>query len=374
MYHNKTVPFLDLKANLQSISKEIDSTVNEIVHSCQYINGKWVKKFESNFANYIGCEWCFGVGNGTDALEIAVKAAGIKEGDEVITQPNTFVSTCLAISSCGAKVILADIDPNTLMIDPKNIEGKITPKTKAIIPVHLYGHPANMDPIMEIARTYNLIVIEDAAQAHGALYKGKRVGSIGDVGCFSFYPGKNLGAYGDGGAIVTNNAEIANKIKLIKNLGSQKKYYHVIKGRNSRLDTIQAGILDIKLTHLDKWNKKRRKVADIYRKLLSKHINQKEIEIQIQDDNSTSVYHLFIVMTDRRDELQQFLTKCGISTGIHYPIPIHKLEAYNDSFRDQQYPVSENLSKTMLSLPMYPEMTEDDIKYVCESIAKFFNC
>lgn len=363
------VKFLDLKAHHEPIQEEIFQRLKEnVFFDTSFVRGKSVTNFENNFAQYIGTNHCVGVGNGTDALEIALQALDIGPGDEVITQANTFISTVFAIKSVGAKPVLVDCDEN-FMIDASQIESKITSNTKCIIPVHLYGHPANMDKIMELAKKNSLYVVEDAAQAHGAKYKGKCVGSFGNIGCFSFYPGKNLGACGDGGALVTNDAVLCEKIRKISNLGSAVKYHHEITGRNSRLDSIQAEILDIKLKYLEFNNEKRRNNAKLYDEQLSKIPG---IKLQKVANDCSSVYHLYVIRVENRDKFRECLKNNGIETGIHYPIPVHKTNVFLDEFREETYPNTEKYAKEMISLPMYPELTLELISHVNDTIKKYF--
>lgn len=362
------VNFLDLKKNYLSIKSEIDKEISNVIETTSFVSGDTVKRFESSFSSYLNVKYCIGVGNGTDALEIALQSLGITEGDEVITQANTFVATVFAISTNKAIPVLVDCYPDTCMINIEQIESKITKKTKAIIPVHMYGACADMDKIILLAKKYNLFIIEDCAQAHGALYKNQRVGSFGDIGCFSFYPGKNLGAFGDGGALVTNNEQLYEKINLLHNLGSKTKYHHQIQGRNSRLDSIQAGVLIAKLSHLDDWNEKRRKIANHYTDKLK---SLKHIDLLSVPEDCQPVYHLYVIRTTKRDELKKYLESHDIFTNIHYPIPIHKLEAYSQ-FNSQSYPISESLSATCLSLPMYPELTEEEVNFVITKIKQFY--
>ena len=364
------IKFLDLKKNYLSAKNEIDYEINKVINTTSFINGDIVSEFENNFANYIGVNHCIGVGNGTDALEIAINSLNLPPETEIITQGNTFVATCLGILNNSHKVRLVDINPRTYMMDENKIESLINENTRVIIPVHLYGNSVNMNKIMKIAKKYNLYVIEDCAQAHGSLYHNKKVGTFGDLGCFSFYPGKNLGAFGDGGAIVTNNNELNNKIRKIKNLGSIIKYHHEILGRNSRLDSIQAAVLNVKLKYLDENNKKRRNIANIYSSLLK---NIKDIELPIVEDYCVPVYHLFVIRLKNeniRNELQNFLKKNGIDTGIHYPISIQELECITNV---DKTPISNNYSKRIMSLPMYPELSQNEINYICNKIIKLFN-
>jgi dTDP-4-amino-4,6-dideoxygalactose transaminase len=361
------IPFVDLKVQYNSIKDEIDEAVQRVLDTTSFIMGKDLIKFEEEFALFCDVKHAIGVANGSDALILALKACGIGEGDEVITVPHTFIATTEAISNVGGKVVFVDIDPKTYTIDVPKIEEKITEKTKAIIPVHLYGQPADMDPIMELAKKYNLKVIEDAAQAHGAEYKGKKVGSIGDVGCFSFYPGKNLGAYGDAGIVVTNNERMAEKVRLLRNHGRiTKKYEHEIEGYSSRLDNLQAAILRVKLRHLNKWNDSRRNNANRYNELLS---NIGGTITPYEADYAKHVYHLYVIRTEERDKLREELKSKGIATGIHYPIPLHLQPAYNYlGYREGDFPVTEECSQKILSLPMFAELTDEQIEEIVKII------
>ena len=364
------IPLVDLKAQYSILKSEIEPAVKSILDRCDFIMGADVSIFEEEFAEFSGGKFCIGVNSGTDALQLALLACGIKNGDEVVTVPNTFIATTEAITMTGARVVFADIDSESYTIDVRQIKNKITKKTKAIIPVHLYGLPADMDTIMKIAKDEGLFVIEDAAQAHGAIYKGRKVGVIGDIGCFSFYPGKNLGAYGDAGAIVTNNEEFANKIKLLRDHGRRKKYEHEIEGFNKRIDTLQAAVLRIKLKYLKEWNEKRRKNAEIYSYAL-KDIDGVEVPVKIKDIKS--VYHLYVIKAKDRDNLKEYLEKEGIATGIHYPIPLHLQSAYKYlGLKEGNFPVAEDTAKRILSLPMYPELSEEQIYYISEKIKKFY--
>jgi dTDP-4-amino-4,6-dideoxygalactose transaminase len=363
------IKFLDLHKNIENIKKEINKKINNVITNTSFIMGPELKDFEINFAKYNNSKYCLGVGNGTDALEIAIKSLDLPEDSEIITQSNTFVATCLGVLNNKYKLRLVDCFEKNFMMDYTQIEDKITPKTKAIIVVHLYGHSADMDKIMELAKKYNLFVIEDCAQAHGCLYKNQKVGTFGDIGCFSFYPGKNLGAFGDAGGIITSNDMLYNKMKLIRNIGSKKKYHHEILGRNSRMDTIQAAVLDVKLKYLEDNNIKRRNVANIYFELLK---NVKEIELPKIEDYCVPVYHLFVIKSDDRDNLQKYLKENGIDTIIHYPIAISELEAIKDHIIDTDLDVSIKNSKKILSLPMYPELEEKEIKYICNNVRDFY--
>ncbi len=362
------VPFLDLKAQYQSIKLEIDEAIQSVVESCAFVKGPAVRQFEKNFAEYCGAKYTIGVANGSDALYLALRALGIGAGDEVITTPDTFIATTEAITLTGAQVVFVDINPKTYNIDISKIEEKITSKTKAIIPVHLFGQPADMEPILQIAKKYNLKIIEDAAQAHGAFYHGKRIGTFGDVACFSFYPGKNLGAYGDGGAVVTNNEEIATQVEKIADHGSLKKYIHEVEGVNSRLDSIQAAVLDVKLKYIDQWNESRRNNAYIYNEVLK---NVAGVTTPVELENTKPVYHLYVIQVENRDGLQQKLTEAGIASGIHYPYSLHLTPAYEYlGFKKGSFPVAEKCADRFLSLPMYPELTESQIKTVCDAVKK----
>jgi dTDP-4-amino-4,6-dideoxygalactose transaminase len=364
-----SVPFLDLKAQFRQIEHEVLPMVKEAMENAAFIGGPQVSGFESEFAAFCDSEYCVGVNSGTDALRFALLAAGVRPGDEVITVPNTFIATTEAISQVGAKPVFADIDPKTYNIDVSKIPAAITPKTKAIIPVHLYGQPADMDPLLEMAGKHKLAVIEDACQAHGALYKGKKAGSLGITGCFSFYPGKNLGAYGEGGAVVTQSEEIANKIRMIRDHGQAKKYYHDMEGYNGRLDAIQAGILRIKLRRLEGWNKSRRQNASYYDELLS---GIPGVTIPFQPEHAASVYHLYVILVNDRDGLQKYLGDKGIGTGLHYPVPLHLQKAYaNKGYKKGDFPVTESVANRLLSLPMFPELTKEQIEYVADCIRQF---
>jgi dTDP-4-amino-4,6-dideoxygalactose transaminase len=362
------IPLVDLKAQYNSIKTEIDNAIQGVLDSTSFIMGEELESFEEEFALFCNTKYAIGVANGSDALILALKACGISKGDEVITVPHTFIATTEAITHVGGKIVFVDIDPKTYTIDVSKIEEKINEKTKAIIPVHLYGQPANMDPIIELAKKYNLKVIEDAAQAHGAEYKGKKVGSIGDVACFSFYPGKNLGAYGDAGMIMTNNEEISKKLKLLRNHGRiTKKYEHEIEGYSSRLDNLQAAILRVKLKYLNQWNGRRRKNARKYNELLN---NIGGIITPYEADYAKHVYHLYVIRTEKgRDKLRKELKSKGIATGIHYPIPLHLQPAYNYlGCKSGDFPVTEKCSHEILSLPMFAELNDEQILKIVEMI------
>ncbi|MRR35576.1 DegT/DnrJ/EryC1/StrS family aminotransferase, partial [bacterium] len=360
-----------LKKQYESIKTEIDAVISEVLSKTAFIGGPYVKDFEEAFARFCGVRHCIGVGNGTDALFIALRALGIGPGDEVITVANSFIATSEAITMAGAKVVFADIDPVSYNIDPKRIEEKVTPRTKAIVPVHLYGHPADMGAITAIARKHGLRIVEDAAQAHGAEYEGRRVGSLGDMACFSFYPGKNLGAYGDAGAIVTDDDGLALQARMFANHGRISKYDHEMEGINSRLDGLQAAILRIKLSHLPEWTERRRRNARLYHR----HLSGLPLVTPAEGKNVRSVYHLYVVRVEsaQREGLQAFLQDHGISTGIHYPIALPNLKAYeymsagSDVCRE-----ATKASGEILSLPMFPELEEEQIVYITGKIGEFF--
>lgn len=362
------VGFLDLKKNYLNIKEEIDNEFNNLFDNCDFIHGNKVKIFEKNFAEYIGIKHFIGCANGTDALEIAVKALDLNSDDEVIVQGNTYIATCLGVLNNNVKLVLCDIDPNTHMIDIDLMEKLITPKTKAIIVVHLYGLMPDMDKILDVCKNNNLFLIEDCAQAHGAKWGDKKAGTFGHLSCFSFYPGKNLGAYGDGGGIGTNSYELNEKIRKIANLGCKVKYHHELIGRNSRLDTLQAGFLNVKLKHLEDWNNLRRENAKEYNLSLS-DIN--EITLPKVHDKCLPVFHLYVIKTKYRDELKDYLTQKNIGCLIHYPICIPNTEAMQHfSFNGLDNCVHN--SNEILSLPMYPELTKEEIYYVCKNIREFF--
>ena len=362
------IPLVDLKAQYASIKPEIDLAIQHVLEETDFIGGSAVREFEAAFASYCGTRTVVGLANGTDALQIALLACGIGDDDEVITAVNTFIATSEAITAAGARPVFVDSDPHTYTIDVRKIEERITPRTKAIIPVHLYGQPAAMDVINEIATRHRLVVVEDAAQAHGARYKVKTVGNLGRLACFSFYPGKNLGAYGDAGAIATNDEELANKIRMLANHGRLKKYEHEMEGYNSRLDTLQAAILLVKLRHLKEWTERRQHIASRYTLLLSA---AKEIVTPTRHPDATHVFHLYVVRVQQRDRVQQILKEAGIATGIHYPIPLHQQPAYRHlGLPVGSYPVAERYAGELLSLPMYPELTDDQVGFISETLVK----
>lgn len=376
------VPFLDLKVQYKQIEHEVLPMVTEAMTNGAFIGGPQVLGFEKEFAEFCESKYCAGLNSGTDALRFALMAVGVGPGDEVITVPNTFIATTEAISQAGATPVFVDIDERTYNMDPQKLEdflkkrfkpqaSSLNPTPKAVIPVHLYGQPADMDLILDIAQTHNIKVIEDACQAHGALYKDRKVGSFGAVGCFSFYPGKNLGAYGEGGAIVTQDEEIASKIRMIRDHGQAKKYFHDMEGYNGRLDAIQAGVLRIKLKRLTNWNHSRRENAAYYNELLSKVDG---VTLPVEAGFARSVYHLYVILVDDREGLQQFLSDKGIGTGLHYPLPLHLQKAYTHlEYEDGSFPVTESVAKRLISLPMFPELTREQIEYVATSIKQFMS-
>jgi dTDP-4-amino-4,6-dideoxygalactose transaminase len=361
----KKINLFNLKEQHSQVKEEIDQAIRRVFDNTSFVLGKEVEEFEDNFARYCNLKHCIGVSSGADALYLSMKALGVKQGDEVIVTTNGFVGTINPISRLGAKPVFVDCNESDFNIDVNKIEPAITGKTKAIIPVHLYGQPAEMDSIREIAQKHNLYIIEDACQAHGAEYKGERVGGLGHLGCFSFYPTKNLGGAGDGGAITTNDDQLAEKLRILRDCGQKEKYISVLKGDNCRLDSIQAAILNVKLKYLDQWNKQRREKAQLYNKLLNK------VEIPKTNDNLNHVYHLYVIKTKLRDQLVKALESKGITTGIHYPIPLHLQEAYKDlGYRKGDFPVSEKLSQEVLALPIYPELKEEEIEYISNIINK----
>jgi dTDP-4-amino-4,6-dideoxygalactose transaminase len=364
------VPFVDLKAQYVSIKPEIDAAIAAVLDNTAFIGGQYVKEFEEAFARYCGVSQCLGVANGTDALFIALKALGIGPGDEVITVANSFVATSEAIKMAGAQVVFVDNDPRTFLIDAARIEEKITPKTKAIIPVHLYGQPADMDAINALARKHDLRIIGDAAQAHGSLDRGRPIATLADITCFSFYPGKNLGAYGDAGALVTDNAEWAAKARMFANHGRTKKYDHDLEGVNSRLDGLQAAILSVKLRYIEQWTEGRRRAAARYNQVLA----GLDLVTPVERDDVRAVYHLYIVRVPngKREALQAHLNASGVNTGIHYPIALPYLNAYSYlGHGPQDFPAALAASEEILSLPMFPELTDEQIDYVAEQIRQF---
>ncbi|MDR4890026.1 DegT/DnrJ/EryC1/StrS family aminotransferase [Fredinandcohnia sp. QZ13] len=366
------VPMLDLTEQYQELRTEILSQLEDVMSKASFILGNNVKKLEADIASYSNVKHGVGVANGSDALHISLLACGIKEGDEVITTAFTFFATAGAVARIGAKPVFVDIDPQTFNIDPTKIEHAVTEKTKAIIPVHLYGQTADMDAINEIAKNHNLFVIEDAAQAIGAKYKGKKVGELGTTACYSFFPTKNLGAYGDGGMVVTNDDEISEKMRVLRVHGSKPKYHHHVLGYNSRLDELQAAVLNVKFPHLDQWSELRREKARVYSELLNEAVGQHVTTPYMAEENY-HIFHQYTLRVDRRDELQQYLKENGIDTMIYYPIPLHLQPVFSElGYKEGDLPETEKACKEALSLPMYPELPLEMQKYVVEKIAEFY--
>lgn len=362
------VPFVSFLPMEHELDKELRAAFERVYTRSWYIEGVEDEAFEKAFAKYCGTDYCVGTGNGLDALILALKALGIKDSDEVIVPSNTFIATALAVTYVGAAPIFVEPDIKTYNIDPSKIEEKITKKTKAIMPVHLYGQPCDMDSILAIASKYNLFIVEDCAQAHGATYKGKKIGSFGDAAGFSFYPGKNLGALGDAGAVVSNNKAVIDKVRALGNYGSDYKYHHIYKGNNSRLDEMQAAFLAAKLPHLEKINVERRRIAQKY----MTGIENTEIILPYVPETGVPVWHIFSIRSKRRNELEKYLNEKGIGTNKHYPIPIHLQECYKDlGFKKGDYPIAEEISTTELSLPMYYGMTDEQIQYVTMMVNDF---
>jgi dTDP-4-amino-4,6-dideoxygalactose transaminase len=360
------VPFLDLNAQYRSIKAEIDAAIQEVLDSSAFAGGPFVERFEREWAEYCGVRHAIGVGSGTDALWLILLALGIGDGDEVITVPNTFIATAEAITHSGAAPVFVDIDETYYGMDPNLLEAAITPRSRAIIPVHIFGQMADMDPIMEIASRHGLRVIEDACQAHGSTYRGRKAGSIGDAAAFSFYPGKNLGAYGEAGAITTNNEDLANKIRMLRDHGQSKKYYHDMVGWNARMDGIQGAVLSVKFQHLDEWNNGRRKHADHYRQLL------RGVDVVVLPEERPGCrhnYHVYAVRVRERDTVAARLREDGIATGIHYPIPVHMQRCYvSVNARAHACHVSERYARDFLSLPMFPELTSTTVEWVSKAL------
>ncbi|PYT96971.1 MAG: erythromycin biosynthesis sensory transduction protein eryC1 [Acidobacteria bacterium] len=364
------VPFVDLGAQYRAIAAEINDAISKVIQESDFILGREVRLFEEEFAAFCGAHYAVGVDSGTSALELALRAFDIGPSDEVITAANSFIASALGISHAGAKPVLVDVDPYTHTMDVKAVERAITRRTKAIIPVHLYGHPAHMDAVRELAEKHGLIVIEDACQAHGARYKGKRVGSLGHAAAFSFYPGKNLGAYGDGGMVTTNDGKIANRLEMLRNYGQKEKYRHLFRGYNRRLDTMQAAILRVKLKYLDKWNTARSRKAKLYQK----HLEDSKVVVPGLAHAAESVWHLYVIRTEHRDQLKEHLASKGLNVGIHYPIPIHLQPAYQDlGYKRGDFPVTEAYADRILSLPMYAELTPEQIKRVSRAVVEFLS-
>lgn len=362
------IPLVDLRKQYENIKGEVDKAIAEVVGSTQFILGPRVAQFEDDFANYCQARFALGVNSGTSALHLAMLAAGIGRDDEVITVSYTFVATAAAICYVGAKPVFVDIDRATCNIDIEQVESALTTKTKAIMPVHLYGNCADMDPILALARKHNLIVIEDAAQAHGAEYKGRRAGSMGDIACFSFYPGKNLGAYGEAGAIVTNNKQYVDVIKQLRDQGQSEKYFHPMVGYNYRMEALQGAVLGVKLKHLDDWNEARRRHAAVY----GRELADTGLRILAEHAEDKSVHHIFPVFTPHRDELRQHLLEAGIGTGLHYPIPVHLQPGYRHlGYNEGDLPETERACKQVLSLPMYAELEDDAVLRIADAVRQF---
>ncbi|HEX7080826.1 MAG TPA: DegT/DnrJ/EryC1/StrS family aminotransferase [Gammaproteobacteria bacterium] len=361
------IPFLDLKAQYASIKSEVDAAIQGVLDTAGYILGPEVAKFEEEFATYCGAQFGIGVNSGTSALHLSLLAAGIGPGDEVITVPFTFVATVAAIEYAGARPVFVDIDPDTYNMDPARLEAAITPRTRAVIPVHLHGLMAEMDPILAVAREHGLVVIEDACQAHGAEYRGRRAGSFGDLAAFSFYPGKNLGAYGEGGMVVTNDPELAKRVRMLRDWGAEKKYHHVLKGYNYRLEGIQGAVLRVKLRHLEAWTEGRRRAAAHYDRLL----DGTGVVVPQAKPYQRHVYHVYAIRSPNREAWQAAMNAKGIQTGIHYPFPVHLLDAYSNlGYRAGDFPHSERAADEVLSLPMFPELTSEQCEIVAGVVAE----
>ena len=367
------IPFLDLKAQYRSIKDEVDSAIHNVLDNTAYILGKPVSEFEKAFAKAHSVKHCYGVSSGTDGNHLVLWALGIKPGDEVIIPTDTFIATVWGATLCGAKPVFVDCHPESYNLDPSKVEAAITSKTKAIVAVHLYGQPADLDALKEIAKKHNMKLVEDCAQAHLSEYKGQKVGGLSEAASFSFYPGKNLGAYGEGGAVTTDNDELAEKFKMMRDHGSEKKYTHLIYGHNYRMEGIQGAVLGVKLKYLNKWTDGRRKVAAKYNELLK---DVEQIVLPKEMEYAKHVYHLFVikVKNNKRDELAQYLNNNGISTGLHYPIPLHLQPCFADlGYKKGDFPETEELAESCLSLPMFPELNDEQINFICKEIKTYFN-
>jgi len=365
------VPFLDLQSHHAPMLEEINGAIREVIDSAVFAGGPFVAEFEEDFAQYCDSRHAIGVGSGTEALWLVLLALGVGPGDEVITVPNSFMATAEAITYCGAKPVFVDVDERTYNMDPAGLEQAVTAKTKAIIPVHLFGQPADMDPILEFARKRGLFVVEDAAQAHGAVYKGQKVGNLGDAACFSFYPGKNLGAFGEAGAVVTNSDELQEKVRILRDHGQIRKYHHTMVGWNGRMDGIQGAVLQIKLQYLDKGNKLRRSHAAHYDAALQE---VEEIVIPFCPSNLMPVYHIYAIRVQNRDEVMHSLADKGIGSGVHYPVPIHLQEAYKSlGHGPGSFPIVEKCAAEFVSLPMFPELTSEQLDYVVQGVKEAVN-
>ena len=368
------VPLVELVRQYKEISVDIDAGIKAVLGKGVFILGENVAKFEEETANYCGTKYAVAVANGTDALELSLKALGIGEGDEVITAPFTFIATTEAICVNGATPVLVDIENDTYNIDPSLIEAKITKKTKAMIPVHLFGHPCDIDSVMTIAKRHNLKVIEDCAQAIGAEFNSKRVGGFGDIGCFSFFPSKNLGCYGDGGMVITDDKTLADKIRMLRVHGQSDKYRHEVEGRNSRLDELQAAILRVKIKHLDRWNDARRRNAQLYNSFFKDLGLNSRLKTPTERQRCRHVYNIYNIRTKNRDGLRDFLTSKQVSTAVYYPIPLHLQKVYDSlGYKKGDFPNSESASLEVLALPIFPELKEEEIKFVASSISDFLS-
>lgn len=366
MAQGMNIPLVDLKLQYEAIQEELDLAIKSVIDKTAFIGGPFVRSFEEKFAEYVGRAHCVAVGNGTDALVIALRGLGLQPGDEVIVPALTFIATSEAVTLAGGKVVFVDVEPESRCIDPEKVAEAITPATKAIIAVHLYGRPASMEALGELASQHGLWLIEDGAQAHGAIYQGKKIGNLGTVGCFSFYPGKNLGAYGDGGAVVCDREDLAVRMRMLANHGRTEKYDHLMEGTNSRLDGLQAAILTAKLRHLDQWNQARRRVAMQYGSGLAGE------SLVLPQDVEGHVYHLYVVECERRDGLLRHLKESGVGASIHYPNVLPLLSAYQHLHpREGSWPVAENMVKRIISLPLYPEMDASKVDYVCGAVRAF---
>lgn len=365
------IPLVDLKAQYYSIREDIDQAIEKVIKKTDFIMGEEVSIFENEFSKFLNVDYAVGVSSGTDALHLALYSLGVGRNDEVIVPSHTFTATAEIIAWLGAKPVFADIDEKTYTISPKEIEKAITKRTKAIIPVHLYGHPADMLPIVNIAKKNNIFIIEDCAQAHGAKYRERIVGNFSDMAAFSFYPGKNLGAYGDAGMVVTNNKKLADKIKILRNHGRKEKYTHQIIGFGNRLDTLQAAILSAKLKYLNDWNKARRRIAGRYNTSLK---SLEEVILPVEQSWAESVYHLYVIQANKRDELRSYLKEKGIETGIHYPLPLHMQPAYKYlGYKKNDLKITTYIAEQIVSLPLYPEIEDDTVDYICKCIKDFYH-
>lgn len=365
------IPFLDLKANYLSVKDEVLQEIHEVLENTGYILGPKVAAFEKAFAEAHQAGFCSAVSSGTDGNHLALWALDIKHGDEVIVPANTFIATAWGVTLCGATPVFVDCEPGTYNLDPAAIEAAITSRTKAIVAVHLYGQPADLDAIQAVADKHGIPLVEDAAQSHLAEYKGKRIGAIGKIASFSFYPGKNLGAYGEGGAVTTNDETLAEKVKLFREHGSSQKYYHKTYGHNYRMEAIQGAVLGVKMKYIAKWTEQRRAVAAKYKELMK---GNNGIILPLEASYAKHVYHLFVIQTEQRDELAKHLNDAGVSTGLHYPVPLHQQECFQHlGYKQGQFPQSERIATKGLSLPMFPEMTAEQIEYVAQQVNSFFN-